>query len=236
MAALGACCGATLPPWSAIYRWFAKLRDEGRFEKIDHALVILDRGRIKRHRRQSERQDDRGWRAARLTTRRSTGQAPCTRQHGWAWPRARTASGENPRSQRRQTASVCPRLPFTQRVFADSGYAGEKVARHTLIAVGIVRKKSVALPLQVEDHVRRPRCRRQSLEDENAKLKKPAGHRGNSWGNSLSERFWARKSASLFEAEATSGNYFREPRGRLAAASYLRTAMAITECPKLVGQ
>jgi len=32
-------------------------------------------------------------------------------------------------------------LPFVQRVFADSGYAGEKVAKATLIAVEIVRKK-----------------------------------------------------------------------------------------------
>ena len=31
-------------------------------------------------------------------------------------------------------------VPFIQRVFADSGYAGEKVTTATLIAVGIVRK------------------------------------------------------------------------------------------------
>jgi transposase len=31
-------------------------------------------------------------------------------------------------------------FPFIQRVFADSGYAGEKVAKATLIAVEIVRK------------------------------------------------------------------------------------------------
>ena len=37
-----------LPPWSTIYRWFATFRDEGRFEKINHALVMLDRERIGR--------------------------------------------------------------------------------------------------------------------------------------------------------------------------------------------
>ena len=37
-----------LPPWSTIYRWFATLRDEGRFEKISHALVMLDRERVGR--------------------------------------------------------------------------------------------------------------------------------------------------------------------------------------------
>jgi hypothetical protein len=31
-------------------------------------------------------------------------------------------------------------FPFIERVFADSGYAGEKVAKATLIAVEIVRK------------------------------------------------------------------------------------------------
>ena len=33
-------------------------------------------------------------------------------------------------------------FPFVQRVFADSGYAGEEVATATLIAVEIVRKNS----------------------------------------------------------------------------------------------
>ena len=37
-----------LPPWSTIYRWFAKFRDEGRFERINYALVMLDRERIGR--------------------------------------------------------------------------------------------------------------------------------------------------------------------------------------------
>jgi transposase len=37
-----------LPPWSTIYRWFAKFRDEGRFERINHAVVMLDRERIGR--------------------------------------------------------------------------------------------------------------------------------------------------------------------------------------------
>src|SRR5450759_5203249 len=37
-----------LPPWSTIYRWFATFRDEGRFEKINHALVMLDRERVGR--------------------------------------------------------------------------------------------------------------------------------------------------------------------------------------------
>jgi transposase len=37
-----------LPPWSTVYRWFATFRDDSRFEKINHALVMLDRERIGR--------------------------------------------------------------------------------------------------------------------------------------------------------------------------------------------
>lgn len=36
------------PPWGTIYRWFATFRDEDRFEKINHAMVMLDRERVGR--------------------------------------------------------------------------------------------------------------------------------------------------------------------------------------------
>ena len=37
-----------LPPWGTIYRWFAAFRDDGCFEKINHALVMADRERAGR--------------------------------------------------------------------------------------------------------------------------------------------------------------------------------------------
>jgi transposase len=37
-----------LPPWSTVYRWFATCRDACLFEKINHALVTVDRERIGR--------------------------------------------------------------------------------------------------------------------------------------------------------------------------------------------
>ena len=37
-----------LPPWGTIYRWFAQLRDAGRFAAINHLLVMEDRERIGR--------------------------------------------------------------------------------------------------------------------------------------------------------------------------------------------
>ena len=35
-----------LPPWGTIYRWFAAWRDDGRFERMNHALVMADRERV----------------------------------------------------------------------------------------------------------------------------------------------------------------------------------------------
>ena len=62
-----------LPPWGTIYRWFAAWRDDGCFERINHALVMADRERVGRDaspiggdHRQPERQDHRGRRATRL--------------------------------------------------------------------------------------------------------------------------------------------------------------------------
>ena len=47
-AARGGCCRSDLPPWGTIYRWFAVWRDDGRFERINHALVMADRERVGR--------------------------------------------------------------------------------------------------------------------------------------------------------------------------------------------
>ena len=34
--------------WETIHRWFAAWRDDGRFERMNHALVIADRERVGR--------------------------------------------------------------------------------------------------------------------------------------------------------------------------------------------
>ena len=47
-AAHGALLPNDLPPWGTIYRWFAVWRDDGRFERINHALVMADRERVGR--------------------------------------------------------------------------------------------------------------------------------------------------------------------------------------------
>jgi transposase len=73
-----------LPPWGTIYRWFAARRDDGRFERINHALVMADRERVGRDaspRRQSStarasRPLRPVGRAATMLERRSTGVMP----------------------------------------------------------------------------------------------------------------------------------------------------------------
>ena len=38
----------SFPPWRTVYRWFARLRDEGTWETINHHLVMRDRERVGR--------------------------------------------------------------------------------------------------------------------------------------------------------------------------------------------
>lgn len=38
----------SFPPWRTVYRWFARLRDDGTWETINHHLVMRDRERVKR--------------------------------------------------------------------------------------------------------------------------------------------------------------------------------------------
>jgi transposase len=69
------------PPWGTIYRWFATFRDDGRFEAINHTLVMEDRERVGREASptgaiidsQSVKTTEAGGRAATTRARRSTG-------------------------------------------------------------------------------------------------------------------------------------------------------------------
>jgi putative transposase len=38
----------SFPPWRTVYRWFARLRDDGVLEGVNHHLVVLDRERVGR--------------------------------------------------------------------------------------------------------------------------------------------------------------------------------------------
>jgi transposase len=134
-----------------ICRWFAAWRDDGRFERINHALVMADRERVGRDASPSaaiidsqsikttEAGGPRGYDAGKKVNGRKRHALVDTDGRGLvlephpASTQDRDGGGPLLRASRRI-------FPFIQRVFADSGYAGEKVTTATLIAVGIVRK------------------------------------------------------------------------------------------------
>ena len=140
-----------LPPWGTIYRWFAAWRDDGCFERINHALVMADRERVGRDAsptaaiidsqsaKTTEAGGPRGYDAGKKINGRKRHALVDTDGRGLvlephpASIQDRDGGGPLLRISRRI-------FPFIQRVFADSGYAGEKVTTATLIAVEIVRK------------------------------------------------------------------------------------------------
>lgn len=140
-----------LPPWGTVYRWFARFRDEGRFEKVNHALVMFDRERVGRQAsptgaiidsqsvKTTEAGGPRGYDAGKKINGRKRHALVDTDGRGLvlephpASIQDRDGGGPLLQASRRI-------FPFIERVFADSGYAGEKVATATLIAVEIVRK------------------------------------------------------------------------------------------------
>ena len=140
------------PPWRTVYRWFAAWRDQGLFERVNHALVMADRERSGREASPSaavidsqsvkttESGGPRGYDAAKKVAGRkrhalvdTDGRALLLVPHP-ASIQDRDGAGPVLRASRRP-------FPFITRLFADAGYASDRVSTATRIAVEIVRKQ-----------------------------------------------------------------------------------------------
>jgi putative transposase len=139
------------PPWQTVYRWFAAWRDQDVFEMINHMLVMADRERVGRDASPSaviidsqsvkttEAGGPRGYDAGKKINGRKRHALVNTDGRGLILePHPASVQDRNGGALLLQASRAA--FSFIKRVFADSGYAGERVATATGIAVEIVRR------------------------------------------------------------------------------------------------
>ena len=142
----------SFPPWGTVYRRFARPRDDGRWEMIDHRLVTQDRERAGREASPTAAVVDgqsvettesggeqRGYDGGKKIKGRkrhamvdTDGRALKPHVHA-ADIQDRDGAGPLLRASR-------PRWPFVRLAYADAGYQGPRVAAAGSIRVEIVRK------------------------------------------------------------------------------------------------
>jgi putative transposase len=141
----------SFPPWRTVHRWFARGRDDGTSETINHHLVMRDRERIGREAgptaaiidSQSVRTTESGGVRGYDGGKKSNGR----KRHAMVDTdgRARKLQAHAANVQDRDGAAPLlrasrPSWPFMQLAFADAGYQGPRVAAASTIRVEFVRK------------------------------------------------------------------------------------------------
>jgi transposase len=141
------------PPYQTIYRWFTRFRDDGTWEVLNHELVMLDRLRVGREASPSaavidsqsvkttEAGGPRGYDAGKKINGRKRHVMVDTDGRGLML-QLHEASVQDRDGAIPLLRASRALLPFIERVFADSAYAGERVANAARIIVEIVRKQA----------------------------------------------------------------------------------------------
>src|ERR1700741_3982727 len=153
-----------LPPWGTIYRWFAAWRDDGRFERINHALVMADRERVGRDAsptaaiidsqsaKTTEAGGPRGYDAGKKMNGRKRHILTDTAGH-LVGLIVHAASIQDRDGAVAGLASIRRLYPWLRHVFADGGYAGDKLrhalAKHGNWTVEIVKRSDHATGFEV---------------------------------------------------------------------------------------